>query len=168
MKKGRFCIKCGTKIVDGQNFCAKCGREVTQDWESIKKTVGEKIGAFFKLLPSVIGGALVLAAIVWGVLFGIRCYDMDGKTVGTWKSESVYLSAYGADIVSELTINQDGSWTRVGYVKGTTDKAFEQAGTWSISGATVVLQQPDHEGVVIHEYHLDGTLTNGNTVYTKK
>lgn len=168
MKKGRYCIKCGTKIVDGQNFCAKCGREVLPDWEAIKKTAGEKITAFLKWLPSFLGGALVLAAIVWGVMFGIRCYDMDGKTVGSWQSEGVYLSAYNAEVVSELTVKEDGSWSRVGYIKGTEEKAFEQSGTWSISGATLILAQPDREGVVIHEYHLDGTLTNGDTVYTKK
>ena len=168
MKKGRFCTKCGTKIVDGQIFCANCGREALEDWKAIKKTAGERIGAFFKLLPSILGGVLLLVFIVCAVLFGIRCYGMDEKAVGVWQSEGVYLSAHDAEVVSELTVREDGTWTRVGYKKGTDEKLFEHSGTWTVSGAGIVLAQPEQEGVIIHEYHLNGTFTNGDTVYNRK
>lgn len=168
MKKERFCTKCGTRIIDGQSFCAKCGRDSSQDLEAIKKTVGEKIVAFFKALPSLIGGAIVIALLIWGVLFGIRCYDMDGKAIGVWESEKSYLSSYDAEITSRLTVNEDGSWVRVGYITKTGVQAFEQTGSWSISGATVVLAQPEQTGVMIYEYHLNGTLTNGDIEYVKK
>ena len=169
----KFCPQCGATAPTEAMVCGSCGTPFPAPQvqsEALPMTKKEKLKAFAKKKKKLligIGAAILAAIVIWIAAFGIMCAVAKDKVVGSWKSEPIYLSKYGGNCVRGIVIDEDGTWICIGMRVSDNMPVFAESGTWTMEGKSAILVEKGEPGKARYTYHLNDTLTNGDTEYRR-